>query len=365
MNTEQSLTTKPSMQVPPAAPSIDMAPPLPAWQNYPKFRQDTVTILLVSTKDLLLPELQHAAARLGYRCHVLRMGQSTMDAGTVQRMFIDAIKTHRPDFVLTINHLGLDREGMIANLLAQCRLPFASWCVDSPHLILNLYADTRSPWLTLFMWDADYIPVVRQAGFDKVTYLPLGTDDTLFTPAKKGVSPLNLSTAFVSFVGNSMALKTASVLTRHGINGTLLKNVETLARVFEETPHINVRDMMADHFPVLFRELQALSDAQAYGYEAGIIWQATGNYRQKMVKQLKPFNPLIIGDPGWHDIIGDGYAICRELNYYHELPWFYNISQVSFNATSRQMKGGVNQRVFDVPACRRVLLTDRTRQLEN
>ncbi|MDY6905763.1 MAG: glycosyltransferase, partial [Thermodesulfobacteriota bacterium] len=40
-------------------------------------------------------------------------------------------------------------------------------------------------------------------------------------------------------------------------------------------------------------------------------------------------------------------------------------SQVSFNATSRQMKGGVNQRVFDVPACRRVLLTDRTRQLEN
>jgi spore maturation protein CgeB len=52
------------------------------------------------------------------------------------------------------------------------------------------------------------------------------------------------------------------------------------------------------------------------------------------------------------------------LNYYNDLPAFYNVSQISFNATSRQMKEGVNQRVFDVPACRRVVVTDWTRQLE-
>jgi spore maturation protein CgeB len=43
---------------------------------------------------------------------------------------------------------------------------------------------------------------------------------------------------------------------------------------------------------------------------------------------------------------------------------FYNVSKISFNATSRQMKNGVNQRVFDVPACRRVVVTDWTPQLE-
>ncbi|MDY6823413.1 MAG: glycosyltransferase [Thermodesulfobacteriota bacterium] len=339
------------------------APSRPAWQDYPKFIQDSSTILLVSTKDLLLPEIQNAADRLGYACQTLRISDSTMDAGKVYRMFVHAIKTIRPDFVLTVNHLGLDREGLIVKLLEQCRLPFASWCVDSPHLILNQYANTRSHWLSLFMWDADYLPVVRQAGFKRATYLPLGVDETIFSPGNTGESPL--PPAFVSFVGNSMAIKTASVLERHRINGALLKNVDHLARVFEKSSHVNVRDLMAEQFPSLFSEFQTLTDEQAYGYETGVIWQATGNYRREMVKQLKPFNPVIVGDPGWQKVIGNGYTVHRELNYYQELPWFYNVSEVNFNATSRQMKGGLNQRVFDVPACRRVLLTDHTRQLEN
>jgi spore maturation protein CgeB len=53
------------------------------------------------------------------------------------------------------------------------------------------------------------------------------------------------------------------------------------------------------------------------------------------------------------------------LNYYRDLPAFYNVTQVSFNATSRQMKEGVNQRVFDVPACGGVVVTDWTHQLES
>jgi spore maturation protein CgeB len=76
------------------------------------------------------------------------------------------------------------------------------------------------------------------------------------------------------------------------------------------------------------------------------------------------FRPHIYGDPGWKQHL-NGHAVLRpELNYYEELPDFYGACAVNFNTTSLQMKGGVNQRVFDVPACGSFLLTDYRRQLE-
>jgi spore maturation protein CgeB len=52
------------------------------------------------------------------------------------------------------------------------------------------------------------------------------------------------------------------------------------------------------------------------------------------------------------------------LDYYADLPRFYPMSRISLNCTSRQMKGAVNQRVFDVPASGGFVLTDRREQLE-
>ena len=123
--------------------------------------------------------------------------------------------------------------------------------------------------------------------------------------------------------------------------------------------------MLKDRFPDLSSELAKLPEARALAYETGVIWQATGQYRLARVKKLAPFQPLIVGDAGWKEILGEGFGLNEELNYYADLPSFYNVTKVSFNATSRQMKEGVNQRVFDVPACRGVIVTDRTRQLED
>jgi spore maturation protein CgeB len=161
-----------------------------------------------------------------------------------------------------------------------------------------------------------------------------------------------------------MIMKVRSVLTRHGINGHLLERFEEVSAAFQGSQHLVVRDVLNEKFPDLAEKLLELPEDQQLGYEAGVTWQATGWYRQELVKRLQPFNPLIVGDSGWEEALGEGFRLHRELNYYSDLNSFYNISKVSFNATSRQMKECVNQRVFDVPACRRVLLTDWTRQLE-
>jgi spore maturation protein CgeB len=60
----------------------------------------------------------------------------------------------------------------------------------------------------------------------------------------------------------------------------------------------------------------------------------------------------------------DAYQHHSEVSYYATLPYAYNNATINFNATSRQMKGAVNQRVFDVPAGRNFLLTDFQEQLD-
>ena len=58
------------------------------------------------------------------------------------------------------------------------------------------------------------------------------------------------------------------------------------------------------------------------------------------------------------------FRLGPQLNYYKELPFFYNACTVNFNATSIQMGKAVNQRVFDVPACGAFLLTDHQESVE-
>ena len=286
------------------------------------------------------------------------------DIGTVERRFTEAINSSRPDFVLTVNHLGFDQEGFVTGLLTRYRIPFASWYVDSPHLILRHYSGNRSPYLTLFLWDRDYIEVVRKLGFDRVEYLPLGVDGSLFKPLNLGINPPSPLATDVSFVGNSMRIKVRSALGRSQVPGPLLDHFEAVSIAFQQSSHLIVREMMAEQFPSLDAELRRLPEPRALAYETAVTWHATGSYRLSLVKRLRPFHPRIIGDGGWGEFLDGGFRLHRELNYYSDLTAFYNVSKISFNATSRQMKNGVNQRVFDVPACRRVVVTDWTPQLE-
>ncbi len=90
-------------------------------------------------------------------------------------------------------------------------------------------------------------------------------------------------------------------------------------------------------------------------------------YRNGCVRRLLPFHPLIVGDRGWrvefrHEPRQPRYL--DALSYYAELPAFYGHSAINFNCTSKQMKGAVNQRVFDVPAAGAFVLTDWRPQME-
>ena len=332
----------------------------------PVLRRELPRVLCLTSRFFLLGEVTRACERLGAPCHYLETGK-VMDRDAFVAMVRGAVASFHPDFLLTVNHLGVDREGVLLELLAAMRLPLASWFVDSPELTLPLYRPAATSDTVLFTWDVDSITPLREQGFPHVHYLPLATDETRFCPraVPETAHPWR---ARVSFVGNSMRTKTAMRLAAAAPPPRLLQAFGELAAGFGVSPHRLVRQHMAEARPDLLPAYAALGTIERQlAFETAVIWEATRRYRAACLEATLPHGPLLVGDAGWRDTFpgeGLGWRYLPELAYYDQLPDFYPLSDVNFNATSQQMKGAVNQRVFDVPACRAFLLTDARRQLE-
>ncbi|WP_432734769.1 CgeB family protein [Maridesulfovibrio sp. FT414] len=334
----------------------------PVW---PKFQNSKPRILLLTSQYFLMGEIVSACERQSIAHMLINMDARELELEHFIGRIASAIDTFRPDFVLTVNHLGVDQEGVLNTLLHKFRLPLASWFVDNPMLILPLYRAQADSNTTIFTWDADRMDSLREMGFSNIFHLPLGTDQTRFLPSKGCTEPRWARN--ISFVGNSMVHKTARRLEAARLFGPLLERWKEIAEDFGGRSEPSVLNFIRSDYPELLPHYEALeSPYRKLAFETLIIWQATLEYRLSCVKETLPYSPLIVGDDGWKKLLEeDGqWEYHRELSYYEDLPRFYPCSKINFNCTSQQMKGAVNQRVFDVPACNGFLLTDHRYQVE-
>lgn len=333
----------------------------------PRFRSDKPRLLLITSRYFLMGEVAGACARLGVPHRLLTLEDDEVASRDFVAELLKEVVEFQPDAVLTLNHLGVDREGLLTDLLARLELPLASWFVDNPHLVLHLYEGLASPWLTIFTWDKDNIPSLRAQGFTHVFHLPLGTDPERFRPGQGRVAPAEWR-ADVSFVGNSMVYKVAQRMRRGHFPRHLLLRYRDVASAFAASTDRSVRDFIHAYSPALAAAYEALPDREEQlAYETLLTWEATRQYRADCVRRLLAFHPLIVGDEGWRVVLRHEKRPWRwhnALNYYEELPRFYPLSAINFNATSVQMKGAVNQRVFDVPAAGAFVLTDWREQMD-
>lgn len=321
-------------------------------------------LLLLTSAYFLLGELATACKRLGVPHLLLDLGAREMDAELFVRTLRDTVSSFRPDAIVTVNHLGVDREGVLQSLARDLKLPLASWFVDNPEFILPLYSEPDAENTLILTWDADSLDAVRSLGFTKVCWLPLGADPERFCPGRPGRPEWR---APVSFVGNSMLTKTGRRLGAARPGPELLAAFAGLAGDFAASGERNVRAFVAANRRHLLPELDALGVERRTAFETAVVWRATLDYRLGCLRQTLAFSPLIAGDPGWRELLPDqpGLRLHQEIGYYEELPGFYPQSDVNFNCTSVQMKGAVNQRVFDVPAAGAFLLTDSRAQLDS
>ncbi len=332
----------------------------------PRFQEAGPRVLLLTSKYFLMGELEGACRKLGLAYKLVTLENDTLAREDFIQQLLEAVVSFRPDCCITLNHMGVDVEGVLMDLLARLQLPLASWFVDNPHLIIHLYTRCISPWTALFTWDADNIESLRRTGFEHVFYLPLGTDPERFSPRRAPVP--DAWKADISFVGNSMLYKVSGRLKNGRFPRDLLLPFRDVARAFMDSEQRSVADFLRQSFPDVHARYAELPDNEArLAYETAITWQATRLYRNGCVRRLLPFRPLIVGDRGWrvefrHEPRQPRYL--DALSYYGELPAFYGHSAINFNCTSKQMKGAVNQRIFDVPAAGAFVLTDWRPQME-
>ncbi|MBW2085149.1 MAG: glycosyltransferase [Deltaproteobacteria bacterium] len=331
---------------------------------YPRLKKESLKILILHGKHLLIRELLNNLKALGHQARLVMIRDREADCQKIIQRLIEEIQMFKPDFVLTVNHLGFDMEGSVTGFLTQIKMPYASWYVDSPMLILRHYEKNISDFCSIFLWDSDYIADIKSLGIERVYYLPLGTDETVFKPLNGRPSPLAHLSCGISFVGNSMTKAILKKIEKFGFKPGFLSRLDQAAREFIE---ISDRTPLAllKRMGVLEHEAAAGLDAAGLvDLEALLIWRATQVYRLEMIQSLAPLHPTIIGDRAWADLLDPERFVLRDpLNYYEELPWFYPVCKVNFNVTSLQMKTGLNQRVFDLPACGAFVLSDAKRQM--
>ncbi len=333
--------------------------------RYPKFRSAKPRVLFFSRPYFLVDEIRAGLARLGLPFCEIPVGLGdTARPGFVEEL-LSSVLDFRPDFVLTVNHFGMDREGRLAALLDSLDLPLASWFVDSPHLILHEFPNQASGRIALFTWDADTVEDLMGAGFAHVAWLPLATDPHRFRPGLGTDNP-EAWRSNVSFVGNSMRRAVDEALQRLGLAPGLNEAYASAAAAFMQSGERTARVFLEKQRPDLWGLVCGLPDAaRRLAFESLITWEATRLYRLDCVRRLLPFEPVVAGDAGWRDALpGEGWRALPPLDYFSDLPRFYPAAKVNFNCTSRQMKGAVNQRVFDVPACGAFVLSDSQPQMD-
>lgn len=331
----------------------------------PKLSGPKPRILLLTSQYFIMGEIEAALKRLEVEHHFLNLEAKEMDLNEFVQVMVSTISDFKPDFVLTVNHLGVDREGVLLSILDQLRIPLVSWFVDNPQLILGAYNNLNAGQTILFTWDADTVTSLQTDGFLSTFYLPLGADPYRFTPEGKAVSP-QLQSA-VSFVGNSMKTKTEKRFAAANPTYLMVEESYAIAKGFMDAPERTVKGYMKREFPPVLKELEKQPRGRALAFETYLTWLATGLYRRDCLEQTMPYKPLLVGDDGWKEVFKNisGWRYHSELSYYDDLPDFYRASQINFNCTSKQMKGACNQRVFDVPCCGAFLLTDHREQIED
>ena len=341
--------------------------------HYPKFQGPLPRILLITSQYFLMGEVVEACKDLRLPYHLLHITDSEMGEAEFVENLLKAVLEFKPDFALTINHLGVDREGIFTELLAQLQLPLASWFVDNPHLILFQYAGLASPWLTIFTWDADNVASLAGEGFQHVFYLPLAATPKRYAAARTALNAGNFAPpaawrAPVSFVGNSMVYKVAQRMKAARPPKPLLLAYKRIAAGFAAHPERSVNAYLAAHHPELMPAYAQLGSIERrLAFETMVTWEATRQYRAACLRPILDFKPLLVGDKGWRLTFPEsppGVRLHAELSYYTDLPFFYPLSDINFNCTSAQMKGAVNQRIFDVPAAGAFVLTDWREQMD-
>lgn len=308
-------------------------------------------------------DLTTALEGLGLRTFPVPVGRAQTKGAFLEQL-VQTIVAVRPDFVLTLSHTGVDQEGTLVSILADLRLPLASWLLDSPDLILAPYPEAVSDQVVIFSCDAGALAAIRRAGYRHVHYLPLAAAPGLLA----GPGPDGPGLAWpVSFIGEDYVAETGRRLRAGHFDRALLGCLKPLAKRLIAGPTRDLASLFSpDEASLLARYLDLSPARRRQDFELALLCRANTLYRAAVLSRLLPLGPLVVGPPTWKSLLRAGEDWHWRPSVYDPavVAALYRTATVNMNITSIHMHGAQNQRLFDVPAAGGFLLTDWSPQLE-
>ena len=326
------------------------ASPVQRALRYRKFAGQTATVVVFDSGYHLQAECMAALARLGHKVvRIAVAGTGVCDGRDAMQALVRALVGHKPDMVLSINHIGFDTDGGMGGLLDAAEVPLAVWYVDSPFLIHDGYFLAAPKMTSVFVWERAYISVLQRCGAQSVVYLPLACDMTRFCAPREGPNP-QAGTA-VGFVGSSWQYNAQKW--RKTLSAQSIRDAAPMTRALEKTPSA-------------FMELLGTPRPNPDGRMSQLAYatfMATGTRRNQLLQRFAPDELTVVGDDGWHAILPQARTRPQVI-YGPDLAQVYREFAVNLNITSLQMPTACNQRVFDVPAAGGFVLSDHQADLD-
>lgn len=328
--------------------------------SYPRFAGPPRLLIFDSTYYVTRDVIE-AAAELG--CQVARLPAQGKGRGD-DRFVVDlltALCAHHPDFILTINHLGFDEQGVLAGLLAEYKVPVASWFVDHPMPILLGAEQNATPTCQVFCLERTALPWLAAAGFRDPVHLPTAASRACHPDRVSPMLRAALATP-LCFLGDSWWRKgfdeppgwaVAAAREHLRLDKAQVADLSTLMGSLSRAPiPIGPLGPAGPTGPTGMREERARALLALTA-----LAQAASAERVALIRALRPLGVRVHGDASWSRLV-PGLDHKGPLDPVQAAPALYAGVEVNVNITAVHMPTAVNQRVWDVPAAGGFLLTD-------
>ena len=314
--------------------------------GYRKFA-GPVRLLVLDTGYLVVNDLVDGAEDLGWSVAKVPMKSKGAAQNDSLAALLKAFVQHRPDFILTVNHLGFDADGVLVGVLKEYGIPVASWFVDHPLPILGGARKNAADNVQIFCFERTAIDWLTAEGYRDPVYLPTGANRRYFHPDNIDQALKAKLAHPLTFAGNSWWTKA-----RVEPEKTVIKAARKLAKKRQ----IDRRIMTGGFEQLLQKTLPGNPRRQSAAAQV-MLAEASLKRRQAFAKALMAAGIRIHGDPYWQEMV-PGIQLAPFVDNQKGLPALFAASDINANVTAVQMPTAVNQRVWDVPAAGGFLLTD-------
>ncbi len=250
-----------------------------------------------------------------------------------------------------------DVNSSLLKISGEYDIPLIIWHLDAPYDYFFPERRHNYRYVYHFCMDRYYVDILRQLGYEKVAYLPLGTTPEVFRPVEQCKADSE-----VGLVGNLQIVRAKNVWDSitEAWKGKdediiLIKKLIDVACEHGIDVPTTVQVLMQKGLD-LYLSLRIVDFLETF---------AVQYRRRKPAEALCDLFQIRVVGNDWEYTGVHTHQICAKLNYYKELPDFYRSSMINLNVTEPQIKSGLNQRFFDIPACNSFLISDRNPEICN